>query len=75
MLNTSSPIHCQNGRVFSKKWYGAVYPYYNMETDTKEKRETQCSDVEIEGELFREDIKPVCGWTVCIDDPRQGKDY
>ena len=75
MSNTSNLIHCQNGHVFSKKRYGTVCPYCNMETDTKEKRETQRSDVEIEEELFREDIKPVCGWIVCIDGPRQGKDY
>ena len=75
MSNTSNLIHCHNGHVFSKKRYGTVCPYCNMETDTKEKRETQRSDVEIEEELFREDIKPVCGWIVCIDGPRQGKDY
>ena len=66
MSNTSNLIHCQNGHVFSKKRYGTVCPYCNMETDTKEKRETQRSDVEIEEELFREDIKPVCGWIVCV---------
>ena len=48
MSNTSNLIHCQNGHVFSKKRYGTVCPYCNMETDTKEKRETQRSDVEIE---------------------------
>ena len=71
----SNLIHCPNGHVFSKKRYGTVCPYCNIETATKEKRETQRTEVEIEEELFREEIKPVCGWIVCIDGPRQGKDY
>ena len=74
-MSNSNLIHCQNGHVFSKKRYGTVCPYCNVETATKEKRETQRSDVEIEEELFRDDVKPVCGWIVCIDGPRQGKDY
>ena len=72
MSNTSNLIHCQNGHVFSKKRYGTVCPYCNMETDTKEKRETQRSDVEIEEELFREDIKPVCrNHAVIVFDPKK----
>ena len=52
-MSNSNLIHCQNGHVFSKKRYGTVCPYCNVETATKEKRETQRSDVEIEEELFR----------------------
>ena len=37
----SNLIHCPNGHVFSKKRYGTVCPYCNIETATKEKRETQ----------------------------------
>ena len=31
--------------------------------------------IDIEEELFKNEIKPVCGWIVCISGPRQGKDY
>ena len=71
----SNLIHCQNGHVFSKKRYGTVCPYCNIETATKEKKEVQKSEIDIEEELFKEDVKPVCGWIVCISGPRQGKDY
>ncbi len=68
-------IHCTNGHAFSKKRYGTICPYCNIETNTKEKSETGLSDTDIEEKLFRETIKPVCGWLVCIDGARQGKDY
>lgn len=71
----SNIIHCQNGHAFSKKRYGTICPYCNIETATKEKKETGQSEVDIEEELFRETTKPVCGWLVCIEGPRQGKDY
>ena len=77
-LNSKNGVSVQKGDKRKYKLapgHPCLCPYCNMETDTKEKRETQRSDVEIEEELFREDIKPVCGWIVCIDGPRQGKDY
>lgn len=70
----SNLTRCQNGHLFSKRRYGTVCPYCNIETATKEKQETGRTEVEIEEDLFREDVKPVCGWIVCIDGPRQGKD-
>ena len=74
-MSESNLIRCQNGHMFSKRRYGTVCPYCNIETATKEKQETGRTEVEIEEDLFREDVKPVCGWIVCIDGPRQGKDY
>lgn len=71
-------IRCQNGHLFSSRRYGTVCPYCNIETNTKEKQEAEKAgrtDVEIEEALFKENIEPVCGWMVCIDGPRQGKDY
>ena len=67
-------IRCQNGHMFSKKRYGTVCPFCNIETATPEKKEVQ-SEVDIEEALFHEEIKPVCGWIVCVSGPRQGKDY
>lgn len=74
-MSESNLIHCQNGHAFSKRRYGTVCPYCNIETATQEKKEAQRTELEIEEDLFREDVKPVCGWIVCIDGPRQGKDY
>lgn len=68
-------IHCTNGHAFSKKRYGTICPYCNIETNTKEKSETGLTDTEIEEKLFSESIKPVCGWLVCIEGARQGRDY
>lgn len=71
----SNLIRCQNGHMFSKKRYGTICPYCNVETATKEKKEVEKSEIDIEEELFRETIQPVCGWIVCISGPRQGKAY
>ena len=74
-MGESNLIRCQNGHMFSKKRYGTVCPYCNIETATPEKKEMQKSEVDLEEELFKEEVKPVCGWLVCIDGPRKGKDY
>lgn len=71
----SNLIYCQNGHVFSKKRHGTVCPYCNMETATKEQKEVQRSKPPLEEELLGKEIKPVCGWIVCIDGSQQGKDY
>ena len=60
-MSESNLIRCQNGHMFSKRRYGTVCPYCNIETATKEKQETGRTEVEIEEDLFR--------------GPRQGKDY
>ena len=57
-------IRCQNGHLFSSRRYGTVCPYCNIETNTKEKQDTEKNgktDVEIEEALFKENIEPVCG--------------
>ncbi len=74
-MSESNIIRCSNGHAFSKKRYGTVCPYCNLETMTQERQETGLSEAELEEKLLRETIKPVCGWLVCIEGPRQGKDY
>lgn len=74
-MGESNLIRCENGHMFSKKRHGTVCPYCNVETATKEKKDVEKSDIDLEEALFREDIKPVCGWLVCISGPRQGNDY
>ncbi len=71
----SNLIRCQNGHMFSARRYGTICPYCNVETATKEKKDTGKTDVEIEESLFLEEEKPVCGWLVCVSGARRGKDY
>lgn len=74
-MGESNLIRCQNGHMFSKKRHGTICPYCNIETASKEKKEVERSEIDIEEELFRETILPVCGWIICISGTRQGKDY
>lgn len=71
-------IRCQNGHLFSSRRYGTVCPYCNIETATREKKETGTggtNEEALEELLLAQEISPVCGWLVCISGPRQGKDY
>lgn len=70
-----SLIRCQNGHMFSGRRYGTICPYCNIETKQKEKIEIQTDEFDLEYELLKEDIQPVCGWLVCIEGVRMGKDF
>lgn len=65
---------CKNGHMFSVRRYGTICPYCNIETQPKEKTAPP-QDFDIEEELLREDIEAVCGWIVCIEGVKIGKDY
>ena len=71
----SNLIRCQNGHMFSSRRYGTVCPYCNIETATREKKETGQTEIEVEEALFLQEEHPVCGWIVCIEGVRRGKDY
>ncbi|WP_425448058.1 FHA domain-containing protein [Dethiothermospora halolimnae] len=71
-----SLIRCKNGHMFSARRYGTICPYCNIETETKEKEKQQPpEDFDIEEELMKVEVEPVCGWLVCIEGARVGKDY
>lgn len=70
-----SLVRCENGHMFSSRRYGSICPYCHIETESKENNVSSNNDSEIEEELLREEIRPVCGWVVCIEGARQGKDY
>ena len=72
---SSNLTRCTNGHLFSTRRHGTICPYCNIETATPEKKETGISDTEVEKLLTYGDVEPVCGWLVCIEGPRQGKDY
>lgn len=71
----SNLIRCQNGHLFLSRRYGTICPYCNVETATQEKKETGITEEQMEESLFLQDKKPVCGWLVCVEGPRKGKDY
>lgn len=70
-----SLIRCQNGHMFSERRYGSICPYCNIETKSKEKIAVPITQEEVEAQLFVQEMNPVCGWIVCIEGARQGKDY
>lgn len=39
------------------------------------KKETGQTEISVEEALFLQEEKPVCGWLVCVEGPRRGKDY
>lgn len=61
--------------MFSSRRYGSICPYCHIETESKEKKPSAKGDVEEIEDLFEEETRPVCGWIVCIEGVRQGKDY
>jgi hypothetical protein len=68
-------IRCPNGHMFSERRYGTICPYCNIDTSTKERPEPVQEKFELEANLLYQEIEPVCGWLVCIDGTRVGKDY
>lgn len=70
-----SLVRCPNGHMFSARRYGTICPYCNMETKQKEKAEKPPQDFDVEMELLEDPIEPVCGWLVCVEGARPGKDY
>lgn len=71
-----SLIRCQNGHMFSERRYGTICPYCNIETAAKENNNANLQqEPNIETELLYQEVDPVCGWLVCIEGARVGKDY
>ena len=65
---------CPNGHVYNARRYGKICPYCNMKLagEDEEKKPVGC---EPPVELLEEEEEPVCGWLVCIQGARVGKDY
>ena len=68
-------IRCPNGHMFSERRYGCICPYCNIDTSKKEKAEPVQEKIDIETNLLYQEVDPVCGWLVCIEGTRVGKDY
>lgn len=69
-----SLVRCPNGHMFSARRYGTICPYCNIETAKKEP-ERPAEEFAATMEILEEEIEPVCGWLVCVEGARVGKDY
>ena len=64
---------CPNGHVYNARRYGKICPYCNMKL-AGEDEEKKPVGFEPPVELLEEEEEPVCGWLVCIQGARVGKD-
>ncbi len=69
-----SLTRCPSGHVYNSIRYGNTCPYCKMKSQENEESGKPIG-FEPPVELLQEEVKPVCGWLVCISGPRQGKDY
>ena len=65
---------CPNGHVYNARRYGKICPYCNMKL-AGEDEEKKPVGFEPPVERLEEEEEPVCGWLVCIQGARVGKDY
>ncbi len=69
-----SLVRCPSGHVYNARRYGKICPYCNMKLSEEEK-DVKPAGFEPPVELLEEELEPVCGWLVCIEGARVGKDY
>ena len=69
-----SLVRCPNGHVYNGRRYGKVCPYCSMKLET-ENGDCKPAGFEPPVEILEEELEPVCGWLVCIEGARVGKDY
>lgn len=69
-----SLVKCPSGHVYNPIRYGKICPYCKMKLE-EEEGIAKPAGFEPPVELLQEDIKPVCGWLICIAGARVGMDY
>lgn len=69
-----SLVKCPSGHVYNAIRYGKICPYCKMKLQ-EENGVDKPDGFEPPIELLEEEIKPVCGWLVCIAGARVGMDY
>lgn len=74
-MSRGNLTRCENGHMFSTRRHGTICPFCNIETATQERKDTGINETDVEKLLSYKEVDPVCGWLVCIEGPRQGKDY
>ena len=61
-----SLVRCPNGHVYNAKRYGKVCPYCSMKLQ-EETEAVKPVGFEPPVEILQEEVRPVCGWLVCIE--------
>lgn len=69
-----SLVRCPSGHVYNPRRYGKICPYCNMKLQ-EETTVDKPPGFEPPVEILEEDIRPVCGWIVCIEGAKKGMDY
>lgn len=69
-----SLVRCPSGHVYNAIRYGKICPYCKMRLEEEEGADKP-EGFEPPVELLQEEIRPVCGWLVCIEGARVGMDY
>lgn len=69
-----SLTRCPIGHMYNARRYGKICPYCNMKAQD-ESAVTKPQGFEPPVELLQEEIRPVCGWLICIEGAQVGKDY
>ncbi len=69
-----SLTRCPSGHVYNSIRYGNTCPYCKMKSQENEESGKPIG-FEPPVELLQEEVKPVCGWLVCIAGARVGMDY
>ena len=68
-----SLVRCPNGHVYNARRYGKECPYCRMKLEEEDEKKPEGFEPPVE--VLTEDVKPVCGWLVCIAGARVGMDY
>lgn len=69
-----SLTRCPMGHVYNARRYGKICPYCSMKVQD-ESAAAKPLGFEPPVELLQEEIRPVCGWIICIEGARVGMDY
>lgn len=69
-----SLVKCPSGHVYNPIRYGKICPYCKKKLEEAEGIKKP-DGFEPPVELLEEEIRPVCGWLVCIAGARVGMDY
>lgn len=69
-----SLVRCPGGHVYNARRYGKICPYCQMKMQGDEDDKKPVG-FETPIEILKDNVKPVCGWLVCIDGARVGMDY
>ena len=66
---------CMYGHIYNRKRYGDLCPFCSMERRQKETEGAKPAGFEPPLDILEKEVRPVCGWLICIEGARVGMDY